>query len=139
MEGLGMAYNDYIMSALSSSTSKLIDQWSVPGSDILQTSRRSKMSTDFWQVRVFYNRQIEVKKLFNRKKLVAAPFEYASNIVNRTKNEALGYAPYYIAQLIKSGDLPAEAVVNGQINEKLIGVRVVKLDIALMERNVENK
>lgn len=133
-----MAYNDIMqgfrgdnaMAAAASATEKMMSNWG--------SRRKSVFDSEFWQVKVFYNRQIEVKGLL-KKKRVAAPFEFASEMINRTKDEAIGYIPYYIASLIKNGDLPSSAIANGKINEDIIGVRVVKLDIALMERNVEDK
>lgn len=121
---------DNVMAAAAKTTERMMSNWG--------SRRKGVLDSEFWQVKVFYNRQIEVKSLFKKKRF-PAPFEYTSEMINRTKDEAIGYIPYYIASLIKNGDLPSNAVVNGKINEDIIGVRVVKLDIALMERNVEDK
>ena len=61
-------------------------------------------------------------------------------MICRTHDEAVGYAPHYIYELIKAGDLPKDVILFGnEIDYDKIKVGIQKLEIALMERDVSDK
>lgn len=121
-------------------SSDRMKNWRVPGSDIFQYAQsiaqpERRMHTQFYQVKVIYNNQIKAG-IFKK---VSAPFEFSAPMINQTKEEALGYAPYFIKELIEDGSLPQEAVKFGKVNEDIIKVRIDTLEIALMEKDISDK
>ena len=96
-----------------------------------------RLKTEYWQVRIIYKRTVKVGSL---KKETVIPFEFASPMICRTHDEAVGFAPHYIYELIKAGDLPKDVILFGnEIDYDKIKVGIQKLEIALMERDVSDK
>lgn len=120
--------------------SQRMREWQVPGSDLLQYGQArptERLRTEFWQVRIVYKRTVKVGLL---KKETIIPFEFASPMICRTHDEAVGYAPHYIYELIKSGDLPKDVILFGnEVDYDKIKIGIQKLEIALMERDVSDK
>lgn len=123
-------------------SSQRMKEWQVPGSDLFQYGQAiakpaERLKTEYWQVRIIYKRTIKVGLL---KKETIIPFEFASPMICRTHDEAVGYAPHYIYELIKAGDLPKDVILFGnEIDYDKIKVGIQKLEIALMERDVSDK
>ena len=132
------AINAGVMMVNSSSRMK---EWQVPGTDLFQYGQSiakpaERLNTEFWQVRVIYNREIKTS-LFKKQSI---PFEFASDMICRTRDEALGFAKHYIYALIKNGDLPKDVILFGnELDESKVKIGIVKLQIALMEKDVSDK
>lgn len=123
-------------------SSERMKDWRMPGSDLFSYGQSiikptQRLHTQYYQVKVIYNNTIKTG-LFNRK-TVSVPFEFSAPMINQTKQEAIGYAPYFIRELIDDGSLPQNAIFNNQINENVIRVRIDTLEIALMEKDVSDK
>lgn len=115
---------------------ELVKNWRIPGVDMFQIEpRASPFRSQFYQVRVIYNQQIKTG-LFKK---TSVPFEFAAPMINQTKQEAIGYASYYIHELIKDGSLPDEVIKFNQIDENLIRIRIDTLNVAMMEKDVSDK
>ena len=96
-------------------SSQRMKEWQVPGSDLFQYGQAiakpaERLKTEYWQVRIIYKRTVKVGLL---KKETVIPFEFASPMICRTHDEAVGYAPHYIYELIKAGDLPKDVILFG--------------------------
>lgn len=110
------------------------------GQDIISHSgkRRDKIE-GFFQAQVTYNRKCQVR--FHTEDI---PFIFSSNYIFLTKDEAIGFLPYYVRKLIEQGDLPEDSIIldkeSGKeyINQSLIIPQIMKLNIASMEE-IENE
>lgn len=118
----------------------LMNNWKFnnEGGDIL-THRYKKPKVEYWQVKVIFNNEVEIRKGIFKKEKLHIPFEFTAPYINSTQEEAIGYAKYYLNDLINNGDLPKEVVVNGKVNENLIRIATVKVELAYMERDVSDK
>lgn len=121
-------------------SSQRMKEWRVPGTDLFNYGKSiarpdDRLSTEFYQVRIIYNR--EIKKGFKK---ISIPFEFSSEMICRTKDEAIGYAKYYLNELIKSGDLPEDVITFGnKIDDSKIKIGIASLKIALMDKDVSDK
>ena len=122
-------------------SSQRMKDWRVPGTDLFQYGQAiakpaERLNTEYYQVRVIYNREVKTG-LFKKESI---PFVFSSDMICRTKDEAVGFANHYISALIKNGDLPKDVILFGnEIDESKIQVGIQKLEIALMERDVSDK
>lgn len=106
------------------------------GSDVLSHSgkRTREKIEGFFQAQVTYNHEVKVS--FHKENV---PFVFVSNLVFLSKEEALGFLPYYIRKLVQDGDLPEEAIKRDPesgkefINQTLIVPQVMKLTVGAME------
>ena len=90
------------------------------------------MSNDghFWQPMVIYNREIRVS--FHREMLA---YPIYSPIVFPEPAQATEYLGKFIKDLVDSGDLPKEAIINEHdINEKIIKGAVQEIVVGKIER-----
>lgn len=101
------------------------------GSDILSAHSPRKIEPEgLFQPIIFYNRNMKVS--FHHEQV---PFSFSSNTVFTTKDEAVAFLPMYIRQLIKNGDLPAEAVnEDGSVNEDIVRTAVLPLKVGALEK-----
>ena len=107
------------------------------GSDVLSHSgkRVREKIEGFFQAQVTYNRKVKV----GFRKYESIPFIFTSNLVFLSKEEAIGFLPFYIRKLIQDGDLPEDAVKHDietgkeYINQALVVPQVMKLTIGAME------
>ena len=109
--------------------------WTGGNSDILNhmpkkmTPKREKVD-GLYQPALIYNRHIKVG--FHTESVA---FTFTSNVVFFTKEECIGFMPYYVRKLIDAGDLPKDVLnADNSINEKLLLPSVVKLGIGEMEQ-----
>lgn len=118
----------------------LMNNWKFnnSGGDIL-THRYKKPKVEYWQVKIIYNNEVEIRTGIFKKEKLNIPFEFAAPYINSTQEEAVGYAKFFLEDLIKNGDLPEEVVVNGRVNDELIKIATVKVELAYMERDVSDK
>jgi len=118
----------------------LMNNWKFnnSGGDIL-THRYKKPKVEYWQVKIIYNNEVEIRTGIFKKEKLNIPFEFSAPFINSTQEEAVGYAKFFLEDLIKNGDLPEEVVVNGKVNDELIKIATVKVELAYMERDVSDK
>ena len=118
----------------------LMNNWKFnnSGGDIL-THRYKKPKVEYWQVKIIYNNEVEIRTGIFKKEKLNIPFEFSAPYINSTQEEAVGYAKFFLEDLIKNGDLPEEVVVNGKVNDELIKIATVKVELAYMERDVSDK
>lgn len=121
-------------------TEQLMRSFNAGGGDIVrQGFGYKKPKYTFWQVRIIYNNKITVKKGLFKKETLDIPFEFSSNLINNTKEEAAAYSKYFLMELINSGDLPSFAIKDGQVDESIVRIAVHKLEPAEMEKDVSDK
>lgn len=103
------------------------------GSDILTAHSGTTVNDKaegFFQPVIIYNRHVKV--LFHEEQV---PFTFSSNVVFLSKEEAVGFLPYYIKKLVDNGDLPKDVLNEDRsINETLIRAALVKLNIGKLEK-----
>lgn len=118
----------------------LMNNWKFnnSGGDIL-THRYNKPKVEYWQVKIIYNNEVEIRKGLFKKEKLNIPFEFSAPYINSTREEAIGYAKFFLKDLIDNGDLPPEVVVDGKVNDDLIKIATVKVELAYMERDVSDK
>ena len=118
----------------------LMNNWKFnnSGGDIL-THRYKKPKVEYWQVKIIYNNEVEIRTGIFKKEKLSIPFEFSAPYINSTQEEAIGYAKFFLEDLIKNGDLPEEVVVNGKVNDELIKIATVKVELAYMEKDVSDK
>lgn len=107
------------------------------GSDVLSHSgkRVREKIEGFFQAQVTYNRKVKV----GFRKYESVPFIFTSNLVFLSKEEAVGFLPFYIRKLVQDGDLPEDTIKRDietgkeYINQALVVPQVMKLTIGAME------
>jgi len=92
------------------------------------SKKSAAMPDGLWQAVVVFNDKV---RFGFKKKSLAYPF-YCP-VVFFTKEDALHYFPKFLDDLVKSGDIPQDAVA-GKIDESRIKTLVQKLTIGLLER-----
>lgn len=102
------------------------------GNDIIHNHTLSEKTKfeGFFQPILIYNREVKIKR-----KMEPIAFTFCSNTVFTTKEEAAGFLPFYIRQLIESGDLPKDVLNDDNtVNEKLLIPSFMKLDVGHLEK-----
>lgn len=88
---------------------------------------------DYFQPAIIYNAEIKVG--FHRER-IAYPFYSPS--VFLTEKDAANYLPIFVKGLLKSGDLPPEAVnKEGQLNEDIVRTAIYPIIVSEMELDAE--
>lgn len=109
-------------------------KWRTAGSDIIHQSHMAHEKTfnGFWQPSFIYNREIKV----GYKKYEPVAFNFTCGTVFADKEEAAAFLPYYLKQLIESGDLPKDVIKEDKtIDETKLIPTVAHLEVGKLERN----
>lgn|SRR5574344_1838413 len=91
------------------------------------------ISDELWQPEVIYQKKIRVG--FHQETI---PFPFICNNVFRDDKEALQFLPFFIAGLIKNGDVPENVIIKDDnnkdiINENILKPCLMKLHMTMME------
>ena len=113
------------------------------GSDVISHSGKKvrEKIEGFFQAQVTYNRKVKV----GFRKYESVPFVFVSNLVFLSKDEAVGFLPFYIKKLVSDGELPEDTIKHDletgkdYINQALIVPQVMKLTIGAMEDIINQK
>lgn len=102
------------------------------------SSKRSKEIDAAYQPVVFLKDNDVIVKFGPFRKIVEQkPFQYYSQRVFQTKEEAIAYMPQFVKELIKKGDLPKESIANGQLDSNVVMCAMQSLELATLERNID--
>ena len=109
-------------------------KWKAAGSDIIHQNHvaREARFDGFWQPMFIYNREIKV----GLKKKEPVAFNFTCGTIFTEREEAAAFLPFYLKQLIASGDLPKDVVKeDNSLDETKLIPSVAHLQVGQLERN----